>query len=139
MSDNPVFLELARAIYWFGTLLSFEIVFSILYQVDDGRISSRRSGRFSNTTKFLIVFILLGLGLYLLDRYLSEFTISFLSDFENTLIPILFAVVSFDVFYACFFILGRSITFRDTITTLLMTIIGGIFAVIMFLNGNKLL
>lgn len=138
MNDNSLFVELARFTYWFGTLLSFEIIFSMFYILDDG-VRKRSNYRYAGTIGFAITFASIGIILYLSDRFLSELVTSYLINLENTLFPLAIFTVFFDTLYAVKVLADRA--WRNPVVVY-TGIISGIalgFAFFMIFNDNKLL
>ena len=139
MSPDPIFVELARFTYFLANVDFFGIVFSIFYSINNGNIWSHISKQNVGARHFLIIF-LIGLLIYFLgDRFLSEPIISFISNLENTGLPLSVFTFSFVAFYVLKVIARRRLRFPDVKITLSITIISAVITVVMLLNDNKLL
>jgi hypothetical protein len=138
--SNTLFPEgLGGFIYfWFG-LVSFEIVISFFYTMDeDGHVRSTFDNEYQTTWKVISMFLIIGGLYYLGENFLHQPIVNYLNTLQNTLYPLAILSVSFVAFYSTKIMLGRKWGHPVTITTLVVTALSFVISLYMFFNGNKL-
>ena len=139
MSDNPIFIELAKITYYFLGFSAFEIIISIPFDIEvGGQIRSRISNRFASTLPFAVFALVVAVILFYVDDYFGDTVKESLSNFGNTLLPLSVFSVSFFMFYLSRVMLHRRWLFPLTISSLIISIVSLIFTIIMFTGGNEL-